>query len=85
MTLYPLTRSTEVDQRTQFDPSAADSPSGLLEMPRNRPTQDEIDAFFRNPLSLPRKRLALVQEFVKRQYAGHARNEYLRHQKKISP
>jgi hypothetical protein len=65
-------------QRTP--PTSGGTPVAILE----RPTLNELDAFYRNPSSLEPDRLAVVAEFVKRErIEGSARENYLKRRAEI--
>lgn len=50
----------------------------------DRPSLDEIDAFYRNPSSLSPDRLALLADFVVRERVnGSSRTQYLRRRQEI--
>jgi hypothetical protein len=49
-----------------------------------RPTLNELDAFYRNPSSLSPERLAAVERFVLRErVSGSARENYLKRRRQI--
>jgi hypothetical protein len=49
-----------------------------------RPSREELDAFYFDPVSLPRARIEAVEAFVKSNGGGdHTRREYLRSYRKL--
>lgn len=66
-------------------PNTGSSESGDPREPSlNRPTLDEMDAFYRNPSSLRSDRLELAEAVFKEEYVdGGARAAHLRRRKQI--